>query len=229
MPGAADDSAVATSTRHTLLYTLEALLRALHPIIPFVTEEIWQAVAPKLGIAAGSISLQPYPEPAEAAIDFADAEADIEWLKDAVTQLRRIRSEMSIAPSKAVPLLLSGGNDADRARALRFAAPLKFLARLESIAWIEGEAPAAAVAVLGELRLLIPLAGLIDLGAERARLDKEVKRIEGEIAKCQGKLASETFVANAPPTVVAQERQRLADWSQQLDALREQQERLAAA
>ncbi len=224
-----NDGATKASTRHTLLYVLEALLRALHPLIPFVTEEIWQSVAPKLGIGAGSISLQPYPEPAIILIDFADAEADMEWLKEAVTQLRRIRSEMSIAPSKAVPLLLSGGSDADRARMLRFDAQLKFLARLESIAWIKGEAPAAAAAVLGDLRLLIPLAGLIDLGAERARLAKEIKRVEGEIVKCNGKLASETFVANAPAAVVAQERQRLTEWSQQLDALREQHGRLAAA
>ena len=220
-----DDAEAAASTRHTLLYALESMLRALHPVIPFVTEEIWHSVAPKLGIDAPTISTQAYPE-LDSGLMFPDAEADIEWLKDAVTQMRRIRSEMNIAPSKAVPLLLSGGSDADRARVARFEAQLKFLARLESIEWLQGEAPAAAAAVLGELRLLIPLAGLIDLGAEKVRLEKEIKRIEGEIAKCNGKLASETFVANAPPAVVAQERQRLTDWSAQLAALREQHARL---
>jgi valyl-tRNA synthetase len=220
-----DDAAAADSTRHTLLYTLEALLRALHPLIPFVTEEIWHHVAPKLGIDAATISTQAYPE-FDAGLQFPDAGADIEWLKDAVTQLRRIRSEMNIAPARAVPLLLAGGSAADRARAGRFGAQLKFLARLESLEWLAGEAPAAAAAVLGDLRLLIPLAGLIDLGAEKSRLDKEIKRIDGEIGKCNAKLASETFVANAPPAVVAQERQRLADWTGQLQALREQLARL---
>jgi valyl-tRNA synthetase len=216
-----DDAEAANSTRHTLLYVLDATLRALHPLIPFVTEEIWHHVAPKLGTDAPTISTQAYPE-YDPALLFPEAEADIEWLKGAVSQLRRIRSEMNIAPGKTVPLLLAGGSAADRVRAAKFDAQLRFLARLESVAWLEGEAPAAAAAVLGELRLLIPLAGLIDLGAEKARLEKEIKRIEGEIAKCNGKLASETFVANAPPAVVAQERQRLADWSTQLAALKDQ-------
>ena len=216
----------AGSTRHTLLYVLEALLRALHPLIPFVTEEIWHAVAPTLGVKGETISTQAYPE-FDASLVYPEAGADIEWLKGAVTQLRRVRSEMSIRPTQTVPLLLTGGNDADRARATRFDAELKFLARLESIAWLEGEAPAAATALHGDLRLLIPLAGLIDLSAERSRLEKEIRRVEGELAKCQGKLASETFVANAPPAVVAQERQRLADWGAQLEALRDQHGRLA--
>jgi len=220
-----EDKAAADSTRHTLLYVLEATLRARHPLIPFVTEEIWHHVAPKLGVETATISTQAYPE-ADDALRFPQAEGDIEWLKAAVTQLRRIRSEMNLAPTRTVPLLLSGGDASDRARLARFEPQLKFLARLESVQWLDGEAPAAAAAVLGELRLLIPLAGLIDLGAERARLDKEIKRVAGEIAKCQGKLASETFVANAPETVVAQERQRLADWSTQLAALEDQRRRL---
>src|SRR5690606_14296351 len=149
---------------------------------------------------------------------FADAGADIEWLKDAVTQLRRIRSEMNLAPTRPVPLLLANGSEADRARAARFDAALKFLARLESVAWLEGEAPAASAAVLGELRLLIPLAGLIDLDAERARLEKEIARVGAEKDKSQAKLAK--FTDKVPAAVVEQERQRLADWSLQLGALR---------
>jgi valyl-tRNA synthetase len=216
----------ARSTRHTLLFVLESLLRALHPLIPFVTEEIWHAVAPSLGIRGDTISTQPYPE-FDASQVYPEAGADIEWLKGAVTQLRRVRSEMGIRPTQTVPLLLTGGGEADRTRAARFEAELKFLARLESIAWLQGEAPAAATALHGELRLLIPLAGLIDLDAERSRLEKEIRRVEGELAKCQAKLASDTFVANAPAAVVAQERQRLADWSAQLEALRDQHGRLA--
>ncbi|KFN41976.1 valine--tRNA ligase [Arenimonas metalli] len=220
-----DDRAAADSTRHTLLYVLEQLLRALHPIIPFVTEEIWHSVAPKLGITGDSISTQPYPT-ADAALENAAAAADIEWLKDAVTQLRSIRSQMGIAPAKAVPLLLQDGDAADRERATRYTPALKFLAKLESITWLEGEAPAAAAALVGSLKLLIPLEGLIDLGAETARLDKELKRIAGEIAKCQGKLSSETFVQNAPAAVVEQERARLADWTAQQAALQQQRSKL---
>jgi len=220
-----DDKSAADSTRHTLLYVLEQLLRALHPIIPFVTEEIWHAVAPRLGIAGNSISTQPYPA-ADAAMQDSAAAADIEWLKDAVTQLRSIRSQMGIAPAKAVPLLLQDGDARDRERLARHEAALRFLAKLESITWLEGEAPAAAAALVGSLKLMIPLEGLIDLGAETARLDKELKRIAGEIAKCQGKLASETFVQNAPPAVVEQERARLADWTSQEAALQAQRLKL---
>ena len=204
---------------------LESTLRLLHPIAPFVTEEIWHAVAPQLGIAGDSISTQPYPE-AEASFESAQAAADIEWLKSTVTALRSIRSQMSISPAKAVPLLLQGGDESDRERLQRHDAALKFLARLESIERTEGEAPASAAAVLGSLKLLIPLEGLIDLDAEKSRLDKELKRIAGEIGKCQGKLSSETFVQNAPAAVVEQERARLAEWTAQQAALLGQRAKL---
>jgi valyl-tRNA synthetase len=220
-----DDPEAATSTRHTLLYVLEALLRALHPLVPFVTEEIWQNIAPRLGIAAATISGERYPEK-DSSLMFPQAEADIEWLKESTSALRRIRSEMNIAPSKLVPLLLAGGDETDRALATRFEAPLKFLARLESVTWLQGDAPAAAAAVLGELRLLIPLAGLIDLDAERTRLGKEIARVESEKAKSEDKLGK--FTDKVPAAVVEQERQRLADWTRQVDALREQHTRLGA-
>ncbi|MBS7457794.1 valine--tRNA ligase [Coralloluteibacterium stylophorae] len=220
------DAAAADSTRHTLLHVLEATLRLLHPLIPFVTEEIWQQVAPRLALDARSVSLRPYPQAADFARDAA-VEADIEWLKAAVTGLRKVRSDLGVAPTRPLPLLLSGGDAGDRARTAKFAAQLAFLARTESQTWLEGaEAPASAAALVGELRLLIPLAGLIDLDAERVRLGKEIKRVEGEIAKCNAKLGSETFVGKAPAAVVEQERARLADWSTQLDGLRGQLQRL---
>ena len=221
-----EDKAAADSTRHTLLYVLENLLRALHPLTPFVTEEIWHSVAPTLGITGDSISTQPYPEYDEAMLNQAAA-SDIEWLKAAVTQLRSIRSQMGISPAKAVPLLLQDGSAEDRALIERHGAALKFLARLESIEWITGEAPASAAALLGGLKLLIPLEGLIDLGAETARLDKEIKRIALEITKCEGKLGSGTFVQNAPAAVVDQERARLADWTAQHVVLTAQRAKLA--
>jgi valyl-tRNA synthetase len=221
-----DDAAAAASTRHTLLYVLEALLRLLHPLVPFVTEELWRQVAPRLGIDAQTLMLRPYPQPGDIAGDHTQAEADVEWLKAMVSTLRRIRSELNVPPSKQVALLLQGGDAADAARVARFDAQLKFLNRLERIDTIAGDPPPAAAGVVGELRLFVPLEGLVDLDAERARLDKELKRVEGEIAKCRNKLASGTFVQNAPAAVVEQERQRLVDWTTQHEALAAQRARL---
>ena len=224
-----NDAAAADSTRHTLLHVLESLLRLLHPLTPFVTEELWQQVAPRLGIENNTISLQPYPSSADfAGQDFARAEADVEWLKAMVTALRRVRSELNVSPSKTVRLLLQNGTAEDRSRIERFTQSLKFLLKLDAIEWLasDGGAPASAAAVVGELKLLVPLEGLVDLDAERTRLDKEIKRVEAEIGKCNGKLGNATFVQNAPPAVVEQERARLADWNTQLNALREQRAKL---
>ena len=222
-----EDAAAAASARHTLLVVLETVLRALHPIVPFITEEIWQAVAPRLGIQAQDIMERPWPKAGERTTDEA-ASAEIEWVKAVLSGIRRIRSEMNIAPGKTIPLLLADGDAADRTRAAKFAAQIAFLARTEPAQWIEpgAEEPAAAAAVVGSLRVLIPLAGLIDLTAEKARLAKEIARIEGEIRKCEGKLGNANFVANAPAEVVAQERQRIVDWGTQLEALREQARKL---
>ncbi len=223
-----DDKAAADSTRHTLLFVLEALLRALHPIIPFITEEIWHEVAPKLGVAGDSIATQAYPRANEFAEDPA-ATTQIEWLRAVLTEVRRIRSEMNIAPGKAIPLLFAGGTSGDRSRTAKFAAQIEFLARTQSQRWLEaGEGePASATAIVGEMKILIPLAGLIDVGAEKTRLAKEVKRIEAEITKCNGKLANANFVANAPPEVVTQEQQRLKDFAITIATLNEQLARLS--
>src|SRR5690242_7779621 len=223
-----DDAAAAASTRHTLLHVLETVLRALHPVIPFITEEIWQSVAPQLGLKGGSIMQRRYPRADEFATD-ESASAEIEWFKAVLTGVRKIRSEMNIAPGKTIPLLLADGDADDRRRADKFAAQIAFLARSEPPRWLQADdaEPASAAAVVGTLRVLIPLAGLIDLDAERARLKKEIARIGGEIKKCEGKLGNANFVANAPAEVVAQERARLADWNTQLGALREQVLKLA--
>ncbi len=223
-----NDAEAAESTRHTLLFVLETVLRALHPVIPFITEEIWQSVAPKLGLAESSIMQRPWPDASIIAVD-AEASADIEWLKSALTGIRKIRAEMNISPGKTIPLLLADGDDLDRQRSRKFAGQIAFLARSESPQWLDAEAeePASAAAVVGKLRVLIPLAGLIDLDAEKARLDKELVRISKEIAKCEGKLGNARFVDNAPEDVVAQERQRLADWQEQRSTLTEQRDKLA--
>ena len=223
-----DDAVAAASTRQTLLVVLETILRALHPIVPFITEEIWQTVAPKLGLTESALLRRPWPRAEDIPGDEA-ATAEIEWFKNVLSGIRRIRSEMNIAPGKTIPLLLADGDPTDRARAAKFAAQIAFLARVESPQWIEAGAdePAAAAAVVGAMRVLIPLEGLIDVGAEKTRLAKEIGRIEGEIKKCEGKLGNANFVANAPAAVVEQERQRIADWNVQLEALREQSRKLA--
>ncbi|HWG67727.1 MAG TPA: class I tRNA ligase family protein, partial [Rhodanobacteraceae bacterium] len=222
-----NDAGAAASTRHTLLVVLETALRALHPIIPFITEEIWQAVAPQLGLTESSILERAYPRADEFAIDEA-ATGEIEWFKAVLTGVRKIRSEMNIAPGKAIPLLLADGDAEDRRRTGKFSAQIEFLARCEAPRWLSSseEEPAAAAAVVGNLRVLIPLAGLIDLDAERARLTREIARIQGEIRKCEGKLGNANFVDHAPAAVVEQERARLADWNAQIDALRGQTEKL---
>ena len=220
------DAADAESTRHTLLYVLEALLRLLHPLTPFITEQLWQQLAPRLGLAETTLSLRPYPTAAEFAGDFAQAEADVEWLKAVISAVRRVRSELNVAPSRQVPLRLQAGLEQDRVRIERFSASLSFLLKLDSIQWLaEGEsAPPAAAAIVGELKLLVPLEGLVDLDAERARLDKEIKRVEGEQEKSETKLAR--FTDKVPPAVVDQERVRLVDWNTQLAGLREQRAKL---
>jgi valyl-tRNA synthetase len=222
-----DDAAAATSTRRTLLVVLESVLRALHPVIPFITEEIWQSVAPKLGLTEDSLMQRPWPCADDIVADDA-ATAEIEWFKNVLSGIRKIRSEMNISPAKVIPLLLADGDAGDRSRITKFTAQISFLARTETPQWIETgtDEPAAAAAVVGALRVMIPLAGLIDLDAEKARLAKEITRIEVEIKKCEGKLGNANFVANAPADVVTQERQRITDWTATIAALREQAQKL---
>ena len=223
-----------TNVRYTLLYVLEAILRALHPIVPFITEEIWQFVKPRLGLTETSITERPFPQEQDSLREDQraaniQAELDIEWLRAVLTQVRRIRSEMNISPGKTIPLLFANGNASDRARAQKFAAQIAFLARSETPRWLDaGEAePAAAAGIVSEMKVLIPLAGLIDLEAEKTRLDKEIKRQEGEIEKSNKKLAN--FGDKTPPAVVEQEKQRIAEFTTILAGLREQAARLSGA
>jgi len=225
-PEAADNAGDAASTRHTLLYVLEAVLRLLHPLTPFVTEQLWKQVAPRLGLEVDTLSLRSYPTAAEFAGDYAQAEADVEWFKTMVSALRRVRSELNVPPSKQIRLLLQGGSAADRGRVERFTAQLRFLLKLEAVTWLASDeaCPPVAPAVVGELKLLVPLEGLVDLDAERARLDKEIARVSAEKEKSQTKLSK--FTDKVPAAVVEQERVRLLDWETQLAGLQEQRAKL---
>ncbi|MCK9367130.1 MAG: valine--tRNA ligase [Metallibacterium scheffleri] len=221
------DADAAASMRHTLLHVLEGILRALHPIIPFVTEEIWQEIAPRLGLQATTILDRPYPV-AEATSQHAPAARQIEVLIAAVTQVRSLRSQLGVSPARAVPLLIEG-TLTDAGLFAQIEPLLQALCRLESVRHLapgEQPPPSAANPMFGAVAH-IPLAGLIDLDAERARLARELKRVASEIGKCEAKLGSATFVANAPAAVVEQERQRLDQWREDHAKLAAQAVRLA--
>jgi valyl-tRNA synthetase len=216
-------------TRRTLIETLEAVLRLLHPLMPFITEEIWEQVARRAGIAGETIMLRAYPEADDSAVDSA-AIADIEWVKQFILGIRQIRGEMDISPGKPLPILLQQASAADQDRANRLELLLRRVGRVESMDVIDddSEPPPAAMALLGDMRLLVPMKGLIDVDAERTRLDKQMDKTKAELAKAKGKLANENFVNNAPEAVVTQERQRVAEFEKTITQLTEQLQKLDA-
>jgi valyl-tRNA synthetase len=207
------DLTAANTARHTLLHVLESLLRLLHPLMPFITEEIWLRVAPLAGLAGESIVVAAWPRPGQFAADPA-AEQELGWIMQAVLGIRQIRGEMDIAPSRRVPLLLQHATAHDLELIARHQALLAHLAGLAEVRALGAaeRAPPAAAALVGELTLLMPMAGLIEPASELQRLEKRVQKIEQELARARGKLANDHFVQNAPPDVVAQERQRLTDF-----------------
>ncbi len=219
-------------TRRTLVTVLESLLRLMHPIMPFITEEIWQRVAPMAvaNIAPGSsIMNQAYPSVDSSLINPA-AQADIEWVKGFILAIRNIRGEMDIAPSKPLPLLLRNLTEQDHQRLAQNRALLLNLAKLESITVLTADdtAPASAAQLLGAMDLLIPMAGLIDKEAELSRIAKQLEKLQQEAAKLTTKLANEGFVAKAPEAVLAKERERLADTESAISKLQAQQAEIAA-
>ena len=256
-----DDAALQRGTRKTLLTVLETILRLAHPIIPFITEEIWQRVAPLAGIIARdgvnaasqsgnaraiatdgvyaanqsgtgaahaeTIMLQPYPETDETQID-SNAIAQANWMMSFILGVRRIRGEMNIAPGKPLPVLLQNGSATDRDYLTNNTIYLQKMGRLESITWLNSVdvTPESAIALVGELKILIPMAGLIDKVAELARLEKEIQKINNDLPRVKGKLSNPTFIDKAPPEVIDKEKTRLADLRSSLNNLEQQQAKI---
>ncbi|KZZ55687.1 valine--tRNA ligase [Oleiphilus sp. HI0125] len=215
-------------TRRTLVRVLEAILRLSHPFMPYITEEIWQRIAPLAGKSGETIMTQAYPVCDQSKIDEATI-ADIDWVKGVIVGLRNIRGEMDISPAKAIPALIHNGNDEDKRRFEENGALIKSLAKLESLDWVDGEElPMCATQLVGKMEVLVPMAGLINVEAELARLKKEAGKAEGEIKRLQGKLGNEKFVANAPADVVEKEKEKLAAAEQSLATLSEQMEKIAS-
>ena len=226
------DPELQKGTRRTLVRVLEAILRLAHPMLPFITEEIWQTIAPLAGVelkATGdTIMLQPFPVADESQID-STALADIEWLKTVIVGVRNIRGEMNISPAKALPIYMTKGDASDQRRLEDNRQFLSKLASLESITWLDNpeDAPLCATALAGDLEILVPMAGLIDVDAELARLDREIEKNALEAKKLTGKLGNAKFVDNAPAEVVAKERQKLSDFESSLTQLQEKRAAIA--
>ncbi|MFK7890309.1 MAG: valine--tRNA ligase [Granulosicoccus sp.] len=217
------------ATRATLVTVLESVLRLAHPFMPFITEELWQQVAPLAGKTGPTISLQPYPK-CDSALLNESALKEIEWVKAVTMGVRRIRSEMNINPGKKLPVLLANTSPADRDLCARHETCLLSLARLERIEILEAgdNEPDSAVALIDTMKLLIPMAGLIDRQAEISRLEKEIDRLTREVSRLSAKLANTGFTAKAPEAVVAAEQQKLHDAEASLKELQNQHERISA-
>ena len=214
-------------TQRTLLRVLEALLRLSHPMMPYITEELWQKVAPKAGITGDTIMQQQFPVCDPNRID-TEAVTEVEWIKSFILGIRKIRAEYDIAPGRALPVLCENASADNAAKVERHHDLLQALAKTEAIDVLaQGDTtPESATALVGEMRILIPLAGLIDPAAENERLSRESTRLEKEQNRLQGKLGNESFVAKAPAEVVEKEKQKLEEVLVALDQLKSQKERL---
>lgn len=226
-----DDSSDAEKrgTRHTLVNVLEQLLCLLHPFMPFITEEIWQRVAPLAGKNDDSIMVQAFPEQNSELLD-EQVLADTEWLKTFIVGVRNIRGEMDISPNKPLSVLLKNANAEDQRRLKTCEKFLATLAKLENIELLaEGDkGPASATALVGEMEAMIPMAGLIDKEAELARISKALEKVEKDFARTEGKLANENFVGKAPEAVIQKEKDKLEEFRIQMEKLQEQKATIEA-
>jgi len=231
-PVLTDESAVASAkrgTRHTLVQTLETLLRLAHPLIPFITEEIWQQVKPLAGSKGDTIILAPFPKADPGLVD-PDAEGEMGWVMQFVLGIRRIKGAMDIAPGRPLPVLLQNASDLDLERLETSRKYLDALARIQSIQVLmsDVQAPESAIALVGEMKVLIPMAGLIDQEAELTRLSKAIGKLEADLAQTRKKLANPDFVAKAPLAVVQKERDKIAEQEAALAKIEEQAKRIRA-
>ncbi|HEY6527351.1 MAG TPA: valine--tRNA ligase [Cellvibrionaceae bacterium] len=227
-----DDNASAElkkGTRRTLIRVLETILRLAHPFMPFITEEIWHKVKDLAGKTGATIMLAPYPAPDESKID-AKAVADVEWVKGIVTAIRTIRGEMNVPPSKKIAVFISGGSAATQLQVNENSTFLKKLASLESIDYLHSDtdAPLSATALFGEVKILVPMAGIIDKQAELSRLEREIDKLKKEVERVQGKLNNPAFTDKAPADVVQKEQDKLTGYAQAISQLTEQQGKIAA-
>ncbi|MGS0495859.1 valine--tRNA ligase [Pseudoalteromonas mariniglutinosa] len=216
-------------TRHTLITVLESLLRLMHPMMPYITETIWQRVAPLAGLetANTSIMVQAFPLYNEANVD-AKAMDDLEWVKQFILAIRNIRGEMDISPSKPLSVLLANASSDDVRRIEENKSFLASLAKIEEFTLLDNkdDAPACATSYVGNLEIMIPMAGLIDVDAELARISKQLEKAEKGLAQVQNKLANEKFVNNAPEAVLAKENEKLAEFSDAKAKLLEQKAKI---
>ncbi|MFT5608612.1 MAG: valyl-tRNA synthetase [Parvicella sp.] len=214
-------------TRRTLVRVLEATMRLMHPVMPFITEEIWQKVAPLAGKQGETIMIAPFPICEESQIN-SEAEEQIKWVQDLILGVRQIRGEMNISPGKPLPVMLNNANQSDQTWAKAHGQLIKFVGRIESIEIIENDTdtPESAVALVNEMKVMIPLAGLIDKEAEIERLTREIEKSEANLMRTRGKLTNPSFVDKAPEAVVAKEKEKLAQGDAAVANLREQLEKI---
>ncbi|HAG62427.1 MAG TPA: valine--tRNA ligase [Coxiellaceae bacterium] len=215
-------------TRYTLLSTLETALRLMHPIMPFITEEIWQSIKQPLNIQEPSIMMASYPESSQEQED-PQAEQSVEWLKTLIGQIRNIRSEMHVPPGQRIKALLHHGNTDDQSHSDNFKTLIQSLARLESLDWLESEAtpPPSATAIMDQLEIHLPLAGIIDKDAELQRLNKAIEKLEKERTQSEQRLNNPHYAKKAPEHVVNKERDKLQQAAEAIERLSHQRDRIA--
>jgi valyl-tRNA synthetase len=214
-------------TRKTLIEVLESLLRLLHPLMPFITEEIWQTLSGRAKTDGETIMLRPFPQASDEPRD-DNAESEMDWVMRFILGIRQIRGEMDISPGKPLPVLLQNANENDQKYADRHGELLARVGRVESVRPLtdDEDPPPSATALLGDMRLLVPLKGIIDVGAERSRLEKKLAGLRGDIDKSRAKLGNKNFVNNAPAEVVTKETERASNLDDQIQKLQEQLEKL---
>lgn len=215
------------STRHTLVSVLETLLRLLHPMVPFISEEIWQHTAPLLNITQKSIVLAPYPQAVPQLID-EKAIGDITWLQQVILAIRNIRGEIQVQPSQAITILYNQGNSTDHERLAVYELWIHTLTKVKNSSWLTGNPPEAATALVGDLEIFVPLQGLVDKTAEINRLQKEINKADDELTVLLQRLNNPSYCEKAPAAVVSKAQQRVEELQQNKAKLENQLEKIKA-